>query len=350
MPKLTLRVAATNAVARLPARPADKEFDFFISYPQRSAMDLAQVIKLRLQQLLEAKVFFDLDQLQTADVGEMEGAVERSCAFVALLTGSRDPDVSDYFASANCVSELRAAINANISVILLLDTSRVNQSGTAISCHRDACPNEEPDTLRDRCFGGASLQAGNNVAIVPWRRAPAFNSLSMRLIVEHAMRFPTNSLRLSCELRERHRKVDPKVPWPLKRPQVAGGHTRFHVFASAFNEGLTAVVDGLHQVVATCPGSHVLHATSDVRQLGACSCFLIYLTTTIWSASAPTTTRRADLSPGSHPNGSQLLEQVLRLRRMRRPPEGNARPEIELGPLAAFLVLLLLRSRFWPLW
>ena len=63
----------------------------------------------------DGNFFLDLDQDPSEfSVSRLEEYVNDSAAMVVLLTGSRDNEgreVSDYFGSANCRRELRAAMD-----------------------------------------------------------------------------------------------------------------------------------------------------------------------------------------------------------------------------------------------
>jgi hypothetical protein len=83
---------------------------------------------MQFERLLpHGRFFLDVDMLDFS-ITRLEEYVSESAAMVVLLTGSRPKEgepLSDYFTSHNCRRELRAALNARVPIVLVLEHDEV---------------------------------------------------------------------------------------------------------------------------------------------------------------------------------------------------------------------------------
>jgi hypothetical protein len=113
--------------------PAGATFHLFISHSWDN-QDTAANIKRQLQLLLPAvRCWLDIDDLQ--HISELEACVGRSASLLVLLSSPK------YFASHNCLRELRAAVTAGKPLLRVHDGD-VSKRGAPIAELRATCPAE----------------------------------------------------------------------------------------------------------------------------------------------------------------------------------------------------------------
>ena len=85
------------------------------------------------------RIFLDVDDLVSIDRLEQDIAASR--AIIVFLSGSWQDgrERSDYFRSANCLREFRAAVLQKKRIVLVVETDP-DHGGVAFSTHLHACP------------------------------------------------------------------------------------------------------------------------------------------------------------------------------------------------------------------
>ena len=197
---LPLHIVGTNKPPDL-TLPEGKNWHIFLSHTWKTGQDQVSVIKHQLRAVLPGvRVWLDVDELD--DLGKLEEFVHGSamvlvflsqvgrtplatrsltpsespraavqlCLVAAVLLMIAAPPLSShcqgYFLSKNCLRELRAALDAEHQVPLLLVHEMDQKRGGATFDEMQA---ECPDDLRGDVFFGAEQEG----AVVPWLCAAA---------------------------------------------------------------------------------------------------------------------------------------------------------------------------------
>ena len=172
------------------ASPAPLEtdgFHAFVSHEWSGGQDQAKTIKSSLISLVPGlRVFLDVDDLTSTT--ELESFVARSDVVIVFLSGSSVDDRSLYFASKNCLRELRNAIALGKPLVFVLETDP-QHGGVPLAMHLRDCP---PDVR----------PALDVAVVVPWLRMRAFQQVCLRLILSPCLRQlrPTDELYISGEV------------------------------------------------------------------------------------------------------------------------------------------------------
>ncbi|KAL1508306.1 hypothetical protein AB1Y20_004417 [Prymnesium parvum] len=141
-------------------------YHLFISHVWASAQDQAAVIKRRLQTMLPSVVvFLDVDDL--TDISALEAYVQQSVVVLTFLS-------RHYFASRNCLRELRAAIYQK--PLLRVHEADEARGGQSLDKLRNACPVDIRAPLFRQGVG----------PIVQWHRLFDFQLVSLRMML-HAV-------------------------------------------------------------------------------------------------------------------------------------------------------------------
>ena len=219
----------TRSRARVVAAPSVPHdvFHCFVSHAWASGQDQARSVKGQLQRYVQnIQVFLDVDNLE--DISRLGEYVGNSSALVVFLSGSSSPlgqPQSDYFSSANCMVELRAAVDQDVPILLVLETDPTH-GGVPLEVHREACPDE----LAAAVFRHPPI---------PWHRLRDFQTVSLRLLIERlltAWRVPGADRAIFIPS---DRLLRPTPRLVTKRP--------YHFYHSPHNPGVELIVDMLEQ-------------------------------------------------------------------------------------------------------
>ena len=149
---LAVRVTLTETTAEIlklwrtgapPVLSMKKEHrhHLFLSHVWSTGQDQVAVIKRQLLRMVHGlRVFLDVDDLE--DIGALEKYIDES--MVVLIFLSRG-----YFQSRNCLREVRAAMERNKPLILVLETDEAKGGFALLEEARGECPDE----LHDYVFG-----------------------------------------------------------------------------------------------------------------------------------------------------------------------------------------------------
>lgn len=251
-----------SARARVVAAPGvpDQMYHAFVSHAWATAQDQARSLKELLQNFVQNIVcFLDVDNLE--DISRLDEYIENSSAILIFLSGStRGEDgtqQSDYFSSANCMVELRAAVRLGKPIILVLETNP-SHGGVPLDVHRRACPEE----LASVVFAAPTI---------PWHRLRDFQICTMRLLVVELLR--------AWQIPGADRPVfipREKLRQPLPRLQTKKA---FHLSHSDNNPGAAEIVAKMEAaVLVKLRVTRIAKATPE-----NCLRFLIYLNDSTFS-------------------------------------------------------------------
>ena len=224
---------AKDGVAAAP-RNLSKGYHAFVSHQWGGGQDQARAIKAQLAALIPGlRVFLDVDDL--SDIGALEEHVDGSDVVIVFLAGSNgDEERSDYMRSANCVRELRQAIERKKRMVFVLETDP-QHGAVSMGTHRRDCP----DDLRH------ALAAH---PIVPWYRIRPYAQVSLRQIAERVLgvplRLPNDPLRASPTAPDLHRLG---CAFHLYHPPNWGGEVVRLLCREAANLAVTTRMEERHQ-------------------------------------------------------------------------------------------------------
>ena len=224
---------AKDGVAAAP-RNLSKGYHAFVSHQWGGGQDQARAIKAQLAALIPGlRVFLDVDDL--SDIGALEEHVDGSDVVIVFLAGSNgDEERSDYMRSANCVRELRQAIERKKRIVFVLETDP-QHGAVSMGTHRRDCP----DDLRH------ALAAH---PIVPWYRIRPYAQVSLRQIAERVLgvplRLPNDPLRASPTAPDLHRLG---CAFHLYHPPNWGGEVVRLLCREAANLAVTTRMEERHQ-------------------------------------------------------------------------------------------------------
>jgi len=281
-----------------------------------SNQDQMRVIKQRLLEMVpNFKVFLDVDDLEEID--NLDKYIRRTRAVLIFCTDG-------YFASKNCMIELRASVKQGKLIIPLVDPD-ASKGGLTKQQVREQLIKAEESCFEKWGFGDTGPSAEELFAAlfvnepIEWNRIGAFQDVTLRCIAERLL--PDGHGRTYLQREIVHEKI-------VLQPPTKG----YHVYCSQKNEGAMQLMqefasdrgltlklapsrlttsgrrsstDSDRQSVSTrrtsaeawrlCSRSrsdqktrpHVqsttLHVTQDIDKLGECDCMLVYLTSQTWT-------------------------------------------------------------------
>jgi hypothetical protein len=228
-------------VARLSAPPhltvaprplGPREYHCLISHQWGSAQDQANALKSRLQALAPSlRCFLDVEDLE--DTSELESYVKNSDVLVAFLSGSIDTQLpgdtnsstsladcsrSDYFRSAACIRELRAAEAVGKPICFVLERDP-RHGAVPLNIHRRDCPEDLRHLLTAH-------------PMVPWFRIGAFQQVSLRQVLQRVLGLDAGEIFVPGEVLREKAPVAPPA-----------GPATFHLYTpAALSRGADEVV------------------------------------------------------------------------------------------------------------
>jgi hypothetical protein len=236
-----------------------------------SGQDQARAIKAQLTALIPGlRVFLDIDDL--SDISALEQLIDATDVIIVFLSGSAPPgdaggERSDYMRSANCMRELRRAVETGKRLVFVSETD-AQHGAVSMATHRRDCPAELRHVLDEH-------------PVVPWHRTQPFASVSLRQIAERVVGAwrDGDSLRVPGEELRRPTLVSPPPP------------ARFHLYASPHNPGATEVAALLSKEA----DGTLTFTTSEPR---AAQHMLLYLNSELALAPPPTAVGAAPVDAG----------------------------------------------------
>ena len=192
-----------------------QKWHLFLSHVWCSGQDQVAVIKRQLCQLLiNPRIFLDVDDLTSP--ADLEKYVEASSLILIFLT-------KGYFRSANCLREVKAAIDQKKPVILVLESDE-RHGAQSLSDLLLQCPPEHLDELFDRrdC--------------IPWLRESLLQRASLQMIAEAILLCGCPKFRMLKQA-PLFNDLTTGVKWSLR--------TDIRVYASIMNEGAKSIADEL---------------------------------------------------------------------------------------------------------
>jgi len=159
-PLVLLESGTTPTLTLLPG----KKWHCFLSHTWSTGQDQAHMIKRELQTLLKGvKVFLDVDDLQ--EVSMLEHYIAQSSLILFFLSGG-------YFASRNCLREVKATMIEGNPFILVRETAHIHGGGPLSTFEAAA-----PESFRVPLFG-------DNRPAIAWFRQREFRFESLLRIAE----------------------------------------------------------------------------------------------------------------------------------------------------------------------
>ena len=299
------------AVVHPPRLDGALVYNLFLSHVWGSGQDQMRVVKTRLLEMLPTiRIFLDVDDLSSGR-GEDDVRISQT----VLVFGS-----DGYFVSKNCMRELAVATIEEKAVVLVLEIDK-KKGGIPIGdisgrlaaaadsfgawgldCEFEDVPLAAKPTAERM---QAALFAGKTIE---WSRLGAFQTVTLRLIAERLMGHSGDQAspstwspsglsrrRVGSPSGLSRRRVGSRwqadvggaiyAPGELGHlkasvPYVSGGATH-HVYCSPHNAGAAALMVELQT-----PKHVQLEMTSEMRELGGCKFFLVYLNSLTWTRGA----------------------------------------------------------------
>jgi len=166
-----IKLKKTRAAPMLSIRK-EHRYHIFLSHVWATGQDQVAVIKRQLLRMVRGmSIFLDVDDLQ--DIGLLETYVEQSMVILVFISRG-------YFASRNCLREIKAAMALGKEIILVLELND-NKGGLSL----DEAKKECPDELREYVFGPQGKERG----VMVWHRITIFQLCTLKEIVCTTLRF-----------------------------------------------------------------------------------------------------------------------------------------------------------------
>lgn len=162
---------ATVAPVATPRFLPRNAYHAFISHQWGRGQDQARAIKSQLSMLVPGlRIFLDIDDLTS--IGKLEAFIDATDVIIVFLAGSTVNGIErcDYMRSANCIRELRRAVETNKRIVFVKETDPQHGS-ISMETHRRDCPEDLRRTLDENL-------------IVPWYRVKAYAYVSLRHIAQ----------------------------------------------------------------------------------------------------------------------------------------------------------------------
>ena len=174
------------------------KFHIFLSHTWATGQDQVAVMKRSLQRLLPGSaIFLDVDDLE--DISALELYVAQSQLIMMFLSRG-------YFASRNCLREIRASL-AQRKPFLLVHETDPNKGGLTLAEACLECPAEARETI-------FSLPNGMPRPVIDWHRIYDFQMCSLKMIavgvIQYVPQYAKRSLRAD--------KVAGALSAPAERP------------------------------------------------------------------------------------------------------------------------------------